>query len=85
MRFPIKEGINAETCRLVDGEKKAWFFKLFHPERLAEDRFNSDGRLRELVMLESLDVDEVPTLKEVGNSTMSRPMRSWNSCRRDLG
>ena len=66
VRFPIKEGINAETYRLVDGEKKAWFFKLFHPERLAEDRFNSDGRLRELVMLESLDVDGIPTLKEVG-------------------
>lgn len=66
VRFPIKEGINAETYRLVDGEKKAWFFKLFHPERLAEDRFNSDGRLRELVMLESLDVDGVPSLKEVG-------------------
>ena len=66
VRFPIKEGINAETYRLVEGEMKAWFFKLFHPERLAEDRFNSDGRLRELVMLDSLDVDGIPTLKEVG-------------------
>ena len=66
VRFPIKEGINAETYRLVDSEKKAWFFKLFHPERLAEDRFNSDGKLRELVMLESLSLEGVPALKEVG-------------------
>lgn len=66
MRFPVKKAANADTYRVADAAGKLGFFKLFHPERIPEDRFGTDGELLEVAIMESLEHPSIPAVKSSG-------------------
>lgn len=66
MRFPVKKAANADTYRVVDTGGNLAFFKLFHPERIPEDRFGAGGQLLEVAIMESLDHPSIPAVKSSG-------------------
>ncbi|MDE0394626.1 MAG: AAA family ATPase [Gammaproteobacteria bacterium] len=66
VRFPIKQTAAADTYRVVDTKGQLGFFKLFHPQRIPEDRFDSDERLLEVVIMRSLDHPSIPTVEASG-------------------
>ena len=66
VKFPIKDAANAETYRVLDEAGQAFFLKIFQPNRLNEDDFDLDGRLREIRILEGLDLSGVPATRKSG-------------------
>lgn len=66
VRFPVKRAENAETYRVVDDRGTPAFLKVFDPTRIPEDRFDSEGRLIEVAISESLNHPGIPTVKASG-------------------
>ena len=66
VRYPVKQAANADTYRVANTTGQLGFFKLFHPQRISEDRFDSDKRLLEVVIMGSLDHPSIPTVEASG-------------------
>lgn len=64
--FPIKKGAYAETYRVKDGAGQRYFFKLIDMTLVQPHQLNSDGELRELLILEQLDHHNLPHLVDKG-------------------
>ncbi len=73
VRFPVKQGENAETYRVVDDQGSPAFLKVFDPARIPEDRFDSEGRLIEVAISESLNHPGIPTVRASGVLGDRRP------------
>ena len=66
VRFPVKQAANADTYRVANTTGQLGFFKLFHPQRIPEDRFDSDERLLEVVIMGALDHPSIPAVQASG-------------------
>lgn len=71
--FPVKQAENADTYRVADEKGALAFLKVFRPDRIEADRFTSDGKLREIAIMESLDHPGIPPIRQSGVLKNGRP------------
>ena len=68
VQFPIKRSTNADTYRVTERNGKLGFLKVFDRARLPADRFDEQGRLREIAALASLSHTGVPEVRASGET-----------------
>ena len=62
--FPIKDGRNAETYRVLDDTGKLCFLKMFNPASIQSNELDGDGVLKELSLVKKINHPGVPRLVE---------------------
>ena len=66
--FPIKDGRNAETYRVLDDTGKLCFLKMFNPASIQSNELDGDGVLKELSLVKKINHPGVPRLVESGET-----------------
>jgi len=64
--FPIKKGAYAETYRVKETSGQRYFLKLINPSLLSPCQLGSQGEIRELSIIESLNHPNLPHLIDKG-------------------
>jgi len=67
VQFPIKSSANADTYRVRDGRGGLFFLKIFQKDRMEEDEFTADGKVREVEVLRTLKHPAIARFIEGGH------------------
>lgn len=68
VQFHIKSSVNADTYRVRNEKGELFFLKVFHRDRMGEDEFTSDGKVREVELQRSLRHPAISRFIEGGRS-----------------
>ena len=66
VRFAAKDAASTDSYRVVNAKGELGFLKVFRPDRLPKDRFDSEGKLLEIAIHESLAHPGIPSFLQQG-------------------